>query len=148
MAAPVLLFVVGATKAGTSWLHRYLSDHPACHMRAIKELHYFDALDFGEMDRQRQHIEGHKAWLIGRTDTDNERQFANAIRQLGHVEHWLSVLATGQEDIDAYLGYLLGGLEDETVVGDMTPAYSLLSEERLRMMAVAPKYSKTAGRCQ
>ena len=47
-----VLFCIGAAKAGTSWLHTQLSAHPECHFRAIKELHYFDALDTGRLDRQ------------------------------------------------------------------------------------------------
>ena len=42
MSDPVLLFGIGATKAGTSWLHRYLAGHPDCALRSIKELHFFD----------------------------------------------------------------------------------------------------------
>ena len=38
MSEPVLMFGVGAAKSGTSWLHRYLDEHPECHFRAIKEL--------------------------------------------------------------------------------------------------------------
>jgi hypothetical protein len=34
--------VIGAQKAGTSWLHRNLSNHPAIWTPPIKELHYFD----------------------------------------------------------------------------------------------------------
>lgn len=135
MGEPVLLFGVGATKAGTSWLHRYLSDHPDCHMRAIKELHYFDAFDFGELDRQRAQIEAQKASLMERIETDSDARFVNVIRQLGHIEHWLSVLDKGEEDHAAYLEYLEGGREGEAVIGDVTPAYSLLSEARLRQMA-------------
>ena len=47
---PTLMFCIGATKAGTSWLHRYISNHPESHMRGIKELHYFDALEFDDWD--------------------------------------------------------------------------------------------------
>ena len=35
---PTVLFCVGAAKAGTSWFHSYLENHPDCHMRGIKEL--------------------------------------------------------------------------------------------------------------
>lgn len=42
--AVTLLFGIGAPKAGTSWLHRYLSGHPDCHFPAQKESHYFDRL--------------------------------------------------------------------------------------------------------
>jgi len=135
MDDPVLLFGVGATKAGTSWLHRYLSDHPQCHFRAIKELHYFNGFDFDDLPRQRAAIEAHKDGLLQRLETDSDARFANTIRQLGHIEHWLTVLDIGKEDTGAYLDYLKGGLEGEHVVGDITPAYSLLSEARLRQMA-------------
>ena len=40
---PTLLFCVGATKAGTSWLFDYLKHHPECHLRSVKELQYFYA---------------------------------------------------------------------------------------------------------
>src|SRR5215208_108045 len=34
---------IGAQKAGTTWLHDYLSSRPDTFMSPIKELHYFDA---------------------------------------------------------------------------------------------------------
>ncbi|HHS89575.1 MAG TPA: sulfotransferase family protein, partial [Rhodobacteraceae bacterium] len=43
---PTIFFGVGAAKSGTSWLYRYLEGHPETHLRSVKELHYFDALDF------------------------------------------------------------------------------------------------------
>ena len=43
---------IGATKAGTTWLHDRLAQHPGVMMPAIKELHYFDAL----------HVPGHREW--------------------------------------------------------------------------------------
>jgi hypothetical protein len=33
--------IIGALKAGTTSLHRYLSDHPAVHCSSRKEVHYF-----------------------------------------------------------------------------------------------------------
>ena len=34
--------VIGAQRAGTTWLHRVLSEHPALWLTPVKELHYFD----------------------------------------------------------------------------------------------------------
>ena len=48
----VVLLCIGAAKAGTDWLHRQLSMHPECHLRSIKELHYFDALDGDHVQRE------------------------------------------------------------------------------------------------
>lgn len=132
---PTVLFCVGATKAGTSWLHRYLSDHPDCHMRSIKELHYFDALDGDSIQKQIESNQSVQHDLAARLEGANEIRTANLIRQLGDREHWLEVLQSGDEDIPAYLDYLCGSIADETLVADMTPSYSLLSEDRLNMMA-------------
>ena len=37
--------VIGAQRAGTTWLHRVLRQHPALWLPPVKELHYFDPLD-------------------------------------------------------------------------------------------------------
>ena len=52
MADPNLLICVGATKAGTSWLYRYLHDHEECHVRAAKECRYFLTLHARNLMRQ------------------------------------------------------------------------------------------------
>jgi hypothetical protein len=46
---PTFQICTGATKAGTSWLCRYLLAHPDCHLRAIKERHFFNSADAGMM---------------------------------------------------------------------------------------------------
>ena len=45
MADPTLLICVGATKAGTSWMYRYLHDHEAYYARSVKECHYFSTFN-------------------------------------------------------------------------------------------------------
>jgi hypothetical protein len=37
--------VIGAQRAGTTWLYYHLYKHPEVWLPPIKELHYFDALD-------------------------------------------------------------------------------------------------------
>ena len=39
------LVIVGAMKAGTTSLHRYLREHPQILMAAGKELHFFSAAE-------------------------------------------------------------------------------------------------------
>jgi hypothetical protein len=46
---PTFQICTGATKAGTSWLYRYFLGHPDCHLRAIKERHFFNSADAGMM---------------------------------------------------------------------------------------------------
>ncbi|WP_226780548.1 sulfotransferase [Oceaniglobus trochenteri] len=135
MAAPVVMFCVGATKSGTSWLHDALARHPECHFRSVKELHYFDGLEKGKLAEQ------HAQMTRWRDALDQKRAATSLLRRGGLArrvqdrDDWLAVLARGQEDKAAYLDYLMKGRKSAKVVGDVTPAYALLPVERLRSMA-------------
>ncbi len=132
MSVPPLLFCVGATKAGTSWLHRVLSDHPDCALRSIKELHWFDAIDRCEIDRQIAEVTARRARYLAEMKGAGPHRLATRTRQVKDCNDWLKVLLEGDER--AYMSYLTAGA-DGRMVADMTPAYALLSEERLRGMA-------------
>jgi len=135
MANTTLMFCVGATKAGTSWLHEALSDHPECHFRTIKELHYFNGLDRGKLADQASEIEARRDGLARRLALAPRDKKADLTRRVQDRDDWLAVLHKGAEDRTAYLAYLTQGQGRAKVVGDVTPAYVLLSVERLRMMA-------------
>jgi hypothetical protein len=117
------LFCIGAPKAGTTWLYDHLSGHPDCHLRRIKELHYFDTLDDGSLAKRATALRRGRKGSAGRRGKASD------------MTDWLEVLDLGREDTGAYLAYLTDGLGDRRLVADITPAYSLLSAERLRMMA-------------
>ena len=104
----VLFFCVGAAKAGTSWLHRQLSDHPECHFRAIKELHYFDALENGRLDRQIVHHQAQQAALKDRLAARDGPASEDQMRRLADRAEWLEVLRRGDNE-DAYLDYVRRG---------------------------------------
>jgi hypothetical protein len=132
VTAGPILFCVGAAKAGTSWLHRVLSDHPGCALRSIKELHFFDALDRGEVDRQVAAFGARRDGYLAEMEGAGPARLATRARQVKDCEDWIAVLRSGDEA--AYLRYLRAGAEGR-MVADMTPAYALLSEERLTRMA-------------
>lgn len=131
MPDPVLLFGIGATKAGTSWLHHYLSAHPECALRSIKELHFFDTMD----DR------GAHAWYLRDLDAKAEALSARVaeapdegrIIRLAELRAYRRVLK--RHDEAAYLDFVEGARDEERVVGDITPAYGLLPADRLAHMA-------------
>lgn len=130
----VVFFCVGAAKAGTTWLHRQLSAHPECHFRSIKELHYFDALETDRVkDELNKHRDQQKAMLERLADAGKAPGREQSIR-LADRAAWMDVLQQA-EDESAYLDYLQRGAGEARVVGDMTPAYALLPEKRLRFMA-------------
>jgi hypothetical protein len=131
--APTILLGVGATKSGTSWLYRYLADHPECHFRTIKELHYFDALERGTIERQIE--ERMRECDAIRARIASGKAGAAAEGRLTDREDWLSVLRAPGKAETGYLGYLDRGARGCAVVGEVTPSYALLSEDRLRAMA-------------
>lgn len=133
---PALMFGLGATRAGTSWLSRYLTDHPECHMREIKEAHYFDTLDRGSYDFQIRLLAKRKAELEARrAGSDNPRQRARLARNIAAHEELLTLFQARRPDHAAYLAYLHANAGDARVVGEITPAYALLDPEWLRAMS-------------
>ena len=134
-ADPTVLFCVGATKAGTSWLFRFLQSHPQCHVRSIKELHYFDALDLDERDWHRTYLQGQRRQAAEQITDAKPARREKIARELADHDDLIALHRSEPEDIAGYLRYLKKGRTAERVVADVTPAYSLLSAERLHKMA-------------
>lgn len=128
--AATLLFCVGATKASTTWLYKYLAGHPECHLRSIKELHYFDMLDSSLTKARIAALQGDLNEMRVEVGLRPNRRLATKIMD---VEAWIPVLQS--HDDHAYLGYLTEGIGKSKLAADVTPAYSLLSVDRLRTMA-------------
>lgn len=134
MSEPVLLFGIGAAKAGTTWLYRYLAAHPDCALRSIKELHFFDTVDdrksrdfyLRDLDRKAETIERRIAGAEGGEQSDH-------ILHLADLRSYARVLKSRDEA--AYLSYLAEMRGAQRVVGDITPAYGLLPAHRLAHMA-------------
>lgn len=130
---PTVLFGVGAAKAATSWLHDYLVGHPDCSFRRVKELHYFDAAESGKWGGQIKRLEGELARLNARLPEFSGKRADWFARRVADHADWLEVLKARRRDDAAYMAYLTtrGG----RLVGDITPAYSLLPAETLAGMA-------------
>jgi len=135
MGEPTMMFCVGATKAGTSWLHRYISNHKECHMRAIKELHYFDAVEFDDWQPWIDMVDGRRKLSLLEAQGLEADQAERKLSTAQGAADWLKVLKGRRQNDAAYLQYMTDGMSEETLIGDFTPAYSLLPEGRLRHMA-------------
>ncbi|MEM0946889.1 MAG: sulfotransferase [Pseudomonadota bacterium] len=120
MSGPRLLFGIGATKAGTSWLHHWLRGHSEVGLRSVKELHYFDALSRDRMARRIEELA---------TERDDLMSGRAGSERLQDIDDLIGLFSTPSDA--AYLDYL--GRE-RAVVGDITPAYGLLPEADLRRM--------------
>jgi hypothetical protein len=97
------LLGLGAQKAGTAWLHRYLESSPQCDPGFRKEYHVWDAVDLPSGRVVRERI---------------EKQGGERARFLTEPEFYF----------DYFTGLLDGGAR---LTADITPAYAGLSVERL-----------------
>src|SRR5215207_874121 len=118
--------VIGAQKAGTTWLHRNLQTHPRIWMPKEKELHYFD-----EKIRTDTSI---KDKLFGKQPTD-ERWRRQVKRQLRGYKKKFSL-----QDFAWDSKYFLMKPSDEwyaslfeqgrgKITGETTPDYSILGRK-------------------
>jgi hypothetical protein len=97
---------VGAQKGGTSWLYRQLESHPDFWMPPIKELHYFD-----ELSRI-------PSVASTRARDDRDSRFLESVKRLSALSH-----------IDLQDYARLFEPKGSLLSGDITPAYSMLSDE-------------------
>lgn len=134
MREPTVLFCVGATKAGTSWLYEHLSAHPDCHFRTIKELHYFQLTAPGQFGAALRRLQGEIDGLKARLTGAAAAQRARIERRLADLRDWRRVLQRRETDLDAYRAFLTEGQGDRRLVGDITPAYALLDADRLALL--------------
>lgn len=130
---PALLFCVGATKAGTSWLRDYLAVHPDCHLRGMTELHYFDCHDLGAT-WARTDVERRIARLEEEMSAAGTERALVRAAELADLKALLALLRKPLDEA-AYVEYLTEGRGGAKLIADVTPAYSLLSTHRLRRMA-------------
>lgn len=139
MGEATLLYGIGAAKAGTSWLHRYLSLHPEVAMPEPKELHFFDSLEFGgrlkEVDKTMRRIATIEMKIEG---TSGPRR-AGLKRRHADLCRYGALMAQEDAGPAEYAAFLQEAAHGRPVVGDITPAYALLPEARYaEMAALAP----------
>lgn len=141
MSDPTILYCVGATKAGTSWFYRTLHDNPECHLRAVKEVHYWDSFDETErafqldlLAKRRAEYAESKAQALATGLGWKARNMDRRLTDGAALETMLAADRTGDR---AYVSWLTDGFGDARLVADITPAYASLPEDTLARMAAA-----------
>lgn len=116
---------VGAQKAGTTWLYRYLEASPTFVAGYRKEYHVFDSVD---VPSQRWVLARNAA--LARSALDNLEAGAAADAD---VIHRMSMCADPRYYFD-YFTTLLARDPHRHLTADVTPAYALLPVERMRQI--------------
>ena len=136
------MFCVGATKAGTSWLYDYLHGHPDCVLQSVKESHFFDTIAKPRMKPQIDAWKDQRDQLRDRKDkaiiNADPIRATRLQKQIDDLTDLIKAVRKRDDGIPAYRDYLYAGAQDAKLVGDLTPAYALLDEQRLaQIMAMA-----------
>ena len=106
--------VIGAQRAGTTWLHRVLRQHPRLWLPLVKELHYFDkpATLRTVMNRK----ERHRVGLSGLMSLDP-----------WYMRYWF-----GARSDEWYARLFHRAQTRGLIAGEVTPAYATLDEDVFR----------------
>jgi hypothetical protein len=105
--------VIGAQRAGTTWLHRVLRRHPELWLPPVKELHYFDKLSTsGNWKKERWR----RALMSGPSCLDP-----------WHIRYLL-----GEPNDEWYARLFHKAQQKGLIAGEITPAYAALDEDVFR----------------
>ncbi|MDB5972519.1 MAG: hypothetical protein JWQ90_4969 [Hydrocarboniphaga sp.] len=120
----LFLVGVGAQKAGTTWLARYLGEHPDVYVSRLKELHYFDAVcpTPSRVDVGKRMIRLAKEVSAG-LELNGSRVNVKAMDKLLAVIDRLQMQADPKYP---YMRFFHDRVKEESVFCDITPGYSLL----------------------
>ncbi|PWK61062.1 sulfotransferase [Roseicyclus mahoneyensis] len=126
-----LFYCIGAQKAGTTWLSKYLGQHPEVFVPHHKEMDYFFSLQAGnkrQQIRRRLQIllkdcvtQGSNGALREDFPLDRIAELSNLIAVLGGKADYLSLFHARAPGVKAF--------------GDLSPSYSLLAREAYTDMA-------------
>lgn len=114
---------IGAMRAGSSWLARVLREHPEIWLPPLKELHYFDTLDRRRHGRKlpRRRYGRHLKWRL----RSNLRRPAR--RLVWDLRYFI-----GEQNDRWYRSLFAAAARRGYTVGEITPAYAVLSPEGVR----------------
>ena len=127
------LFCIGAQKAGTTWLARYLAQYDDIDFSVEKETHYFDRQSFWLRLRK---VYKHAIAAIRVSFGGRSKRFRNLPRQDQARFHWLkAALYAVPTNAATYRWFKRKTCRPVRVIGDITPAYAVLSAKDYRRMA-------------
>ena len=127
------LLGLGAQKAGTTWIYRYLHEHPECELGNIKEQAVFPAY-FKVGDAQKRTLG--KVRKLQEELTKFQRRVSQGKQNPAADRNLLDRMdnLAAEKDLGYYVAYanrLVRQNPDAKLIGDITPVYSSLNAEQL-----------------
>ena len=131
------LICLGAQKAGTTWLWRYLLGHPQCAVTPLKELHFFDK---GNL-RLIKLLKEVELEIPGAKDPEEIAFLRDKHHFISHAVELYSRPERTAEDFEKLVSSI--ATPEARVVAEFTPANGLLKTQQLKALAglpIAPKF--------
>lgn len=123
-------FCIGCQRAGTTTLYNVLEHHPDVWLPPIKELHYFDFPEYS-FEKRLKTLARRKQRFLTRTPDATTREKEPASRSF--FEAYDRIIKSGVFDLDGYRSLFAG--KEGFVSGDVTPAFSVLPNARITVLA-------------
>lgn len=132
----LMFYVIGAMKAGTTWLHRNLSKHPEFNLPRVKEMHFYDSLAASGEAKNAQNFERQLSRQIGQPKElwkSLKPLIVNVMRR-NPEELQYNWLWNFRQPTDGWYRRYFEFHLTRGISGDITPRYAILdSAEVLRM---------------
>lgn len=130
MALPNFL-CIGAQKAGTSWLHQNLNEHPDIWMPPIKEVQFFSHM----------FVEQHRSWTgwhirngVNRLISEHLKQTATMQTNYGYLRYLINIASQDVFTENWYRRIFERPAAKDKTTGEITPEYSTIPTEGIRYL--------------
>lgn len=129
-----LLIGLGAMKAGTTWLYEYLRMNPEIHFSNLKEVHYFDVLNY---PHDQHHLVSkvnrlHKFLDAVKQKSSNE--LSDAVNDFDKVSNEIRMYKNSDGKHKEYKEFLFLNYKKQKLIGDITPSYCFSSKQVISEM--------------
>jgi hypothetical protein len=122
---------IGMQKAGTSWLHEQLKTHPDVWLPKRKELHFFDSLKNPQWNAKRQsRALKNIPDLVSKIEVASEEEQREYQNELAENVHFAKPI----NDIEWYREFWRTVSPQDKLVGEITPAYSILKPDVIQLI--------------
>jgi len=120
---------IGAQKAGTSWLHQILKQHPDVWLPHTKEIHYFDVVHGDCSSRNRPQKDPMRAATSAKSLAAVKWTVQSKLTAKDKIERIYSAsLLALRELTDEWYGRVFERVPVGLVCGDITPSYAILPD--------------------
>lgn len=125
--------VIGATKAGTTWLYQRLTQHPELWLPPVKELHYFDTLY--PFDKSQTEFNNRSQTEFKRrifTNTKNKLRkhvVSNENLDRNYIMYLMKIIKEPLFSLSWYISCFSDDNAKDKICGEVTPSYATLPSD-------------------